>query len=84
MSNQGEDGWYPECSVCQCGNLKGVVCLDCYVQVKKQAQQEIANKVRLMDISLVECSECSEAGCDDVWWVASGDWWVIQNEKTNL
>lgn len=28
MSNQGEDGWFPECLVCGMGNIHGTVCLD--------------------------------------------------------
>ena len=31
MSNQSEDGWYPECLNCGCGNLgSDVICEECY------------------------------------------------------
>lgn len=28
MSNQGENGWFPECLICGRGNIGGAVCLD--------------------------------------------------------
>ena len=28
VSNQGEDGWFPECLVCRMGNIGPAVCLD--------------------------------------------------------
>lgn len=39
MSHQGEDGWYPECSDCGCGNLCGrtiILCEDCWKKLKKK------------------------------------------------
>ncbi len=32
MSNQSEDGWFPECDNCGCGNLGKIVtlCEDCF------------------------------------------------------
>ena len=36
MSNPGEDGWFPECENCKCGNLSKVVCLDCYKKEGKK------------------------------------------------
>lgn len=36
MSHQGEDGWYPECKVCDCGNLGNVVCEGCYKKLLKE------------------------------------------------
>lgn len=28
VSNQGEDGWFPECLICRMGNIGPAVCLD--------------------------------------------------------
>ena len=38
MSNQGEDGWYPECDDCGCGNLAGSItfCTECWNKIKKK------------------------------------------------
>lgn len=38
MSNQSEDGWYPECSDCGCGNLgKSItLCDECWEKFKKK------------------------------------------------
>ena len=40
MSHQGEDGWYPECSECDMGNLGKVVCIDCYNKLKEKIKNE--------------------------------------------
>ena len=40
MSHQGEDGWYPECEICGCGNLSKVVCKDCYDKKIKELEEE--------------------------------------------
>ena len=43
MSNQSEDGWYPECDECFCGNLGKVVCISCWnkrnAEVKKAIEE---------------------------------------------
>ncbi len=39
MSDQSEDGWYPECEECCCGNLGKVVCIDCYNKLKKELEK---------------------------------------------
>ena len=36
MSNQTEDGWYPECCECESGNLGKVYCEDCYKDALKE------------------------------------------------
>ena len=46
MSNQMEEGWYPECDDCGCGNLYGsvTICEDClknmttkdFIKLKKE------------------------------------------------
>ena len=38
MSNQMEDGWYPECDDCGCGNLAKSItlCDDCWKKLKEK------------------------------------------------
>jgi hypothetical protein len=38
MSNQMEDGWYPECDDCGCGNLveAHTYCGDCFKKLKQE------------------------------------------------
>jgi len=47
MSNQGEEGWYPECIVCDMGNLGNVVCEQCYMNKtsnKTKGKERISEK----------------------------------------
>jgi len=44
MSHQGEEGWYPECKDCGCGNLGEVVCIDCHNKVKDKLKKEQEKK----------------------------------------
>jgi len=46
MSNQGEDGWYPECDKCGCGNLGTAYCDECYDELKKKII-ELKKEIRL-------------------------------------
>ena len=49
MSHQGEEGWYPECIVCNSGNLGSeVVCKDCYNKLKKEVQNN-ENKTKILE-----------------------------------
>lgn len=41
MSNQSKEGWYPECEICECGNLEKVICWDCYQKRKKEIFKNI-------------------------------------------
>ncbi len=41
MSHQGEDNWYPECKICDCGNISEVVCLDCHNEKMKEQREEL-------------------------------------------
>lgn len=42
MSNQGDDGWYPECSKCGCGNLGcDVVCSRCHKEIVSKLKKTI-------------------------------------------
>lgn len=45
MSNQGEDGWYPECKDCGCGNLgSDVFCSGCHQkEIDKAIEEERKN-----------------------------------------
>ena len=36
MGHQGQEGWYPECELCSCGNLSKVVCDTCYNELVKK------------------------------------------------
>lgn len=47
MSHQGEEGWYPECEICGCNNLREVICIGCY---KKAIKQAIKKNKKVMSI----------------------------------
>lgn len=43
--NQGEEGWYPECMGCGCGNIGAdVYCKECYEKANKSKELEIKLK----------------------------------------
>ncbi len=49
MSHQGEDGWYPECEECGCGNLMNSItlCKDCIAKViDKWHSEECGGEMR--------------------------------------
>ena len=57
MSNQSEDGWYPECEMCGCGNLGKVVCWDCYdkevkhwMECNRKARNELTEIKESIDV----------------------------------
>ncbi len=51
MSQQGEDGWYPECEICKCGHLDKVVCMDCYKKMNENyIHKDRLSVERLMNI----------------------------------
>lgn len=40
MSNQFEEGWYPACRKCGCGNLgDNAICVDCYNDLLKSIKE---------------------------------------------
>ena len=45
MSNQSEEGWYPECNCCDCGNLYGsiTICDDCLRKMKWKDFEKLRN-----------------------------------------
>lgn len=55
MSNQAEDGWYPECSDCGCGNLGRVYCDDCYEDLNKLWEKRFDDLEKDIEIVLINC-----------------------------
>lgn len=58
MSNQGEDGWYPECDKCGEGNLGNVYCSECYLKLKAFAKN-------LIEAILDNLESCEDAKIDN-------------------
>jgi len=50
MSHQFEEGWYPECRKCGCGNLgDNAVCIGCYNELLKLLKNIIKENPEIKD-----------------------------------
>jgi len=58
MSHQGQDGWYPECKICEAGNLGSkVVCKDCYKEIQAHYKTRRLTQDEIEEAILRKCRE---------------------------
>jgi len=55
MGHQGQESWYPECKICNAGNLgSNVICEDCY---QKKIQALFLNEGEIEDLMKLTIKE---------------------------